>query len=160
MWSVWLVFCDCGFHSVCPLMDKDKRFLMGETDWGANWVLFWWAGPCSVNLESNFLLMGKAVPSLLFDPRPNSGGGDENNGDLLQKVPSTHFHTQCPWPCSRPPPTHTSMRDSWTLTGKSGSVSFGVTAPLSWVLVHKVLCVPSRVCFPSPVWVLAAPWWG
>ena len=25
-------------------------FLMGETDWGGNWVLFWWAGPCSVNL--------------------------------------------------------------------------------------------------------------
>ena len=27
MWSVWLVFCDCGFHSVCPLMDKDKRLI-------------------------------------------------------------------------------------------------------------------------------------
>ena len=25
MWSDWLVFCDCGFHSVCPLMEKDKR---------------------------------------------------------------------------------------------------------------------------------------
>ena len=22
--SVWLVFCNCDFHSVCPLMDKDK----------------------------------------------------------------------------------------------------------------------------------------
>ena len=22
MWSVWLVFCDCSFHSVCPLIDK------------------------------------------------------------------------------------------------------------------------------------------
>ena len=22
-----LIFCDCGFHSVCPLMDKDKRFM-------------------------------------------------------------------------------------------------------------------------------------
>ena len=32
MWSVWLVFCDCGFHSVCPLMDKDKR-LMGASWW-------------------------------------------------------------------------------------------------------------------------------
>ena len=39
-------------------------------------------------------------------------------------------------------------RDSWTLTGKSGSVSCGVTAPFSWVLVHKVLFVPPRVCFP------------
>ena len=27
-----------------------------------------------------------SVPSLLFELRPNSGGGDEDNGDLLQKV--------------------------------------------------------------------------
>ena len=23
----WLVFCDCGFQSVCPLMEKDKRLM-------------------------------------------------------------------------------------------------------------------------------------
>ena len=34
---------------------------MGETDWGGNWVLFWWVGPCSVTLQSNFMLMGGAV---------------------------------------------------------------------------------------------------
>ena len=22
-----LVFCDCGFQTVCPLMEKDKRFM-------------------------------------------------------------------------------------------------------------------------------------
>ena len=22
-----IIFCDCGFHSVCPLMDKDKRLM-------------------------------------------------------------------------------------------------------------------------------------
>ena len=27
------------------------------------------------------------VPSLLFDLRPNYGGGNEDNGDLLQKAP-------------------------------------------------------------------------
>ena len=27
------------------------------------------------------------VRSLLFDLRPNYGGGNEDNGDLLQKVP-------------------------------------------------------------------------
>ena len=32
--------------------------------------------------------------------------------------------------------THTSPRDCWTLMGKSGSVSCGVTAPFSWVLVR------------------------
>ena len=34
---------------------------MGETDCGGSWVLFWWAGPCSVNLQPDFLLMGRAV---------------------------------------------------------------------------------------------------
>ena len=29
------------------------------------------------------------VPSLLFDLRPNYDGGNEDNGDLLQKVPCT-----------------------------------------------------------------------
>ena len=80
--------------------------------------------------------------------RPNCGGSNEGNGDLLQKVPRLHCHTQCPQPCSRPSPTHPSAGDSWTLTGKSGSVSCRVTAPFSWVLVHKVLMCPPRVYFP------------
>ena len=84
--------------------------------------------------------------------RPNYGGGNEDNGDLLQKVPCTHCCTQCPWPCSRPPPTHTSSGDSCSLTGKSGSVSCGVTAPFSWVLGCTRFCLcPPRVCFRSPV---------
>ena len=36
MWSVWLVFCDCGFHSVGPLMDKDKRLM--ELPDGRDWL--------------------------------------------------------------------------------------------------------------------------
>ena len=60
-----------------------------------------------------------------------------------------YCYNQCPQPCSRPPPTHASTEDSWTLMGKSGSVSCGVTAPLSWVLVHTRFCLcPPRVCFP------------
>ena len=31
MWSVWLIFCDCGFHFVCPLKDKVKR--LKEVSW-------------------------------------------------------------------------------------------------------------------------------
>ena len=89
------------------------------------------------------------VPSLLFDLRPNNDGGKDDNGDLLQKVPCTHCCTQCPQPCSRPPPTHASAGDSWTLTGRSGSVSCGVTAPFSWFLLHTVLFVPSKSLFPQ-----------
>ena len=85
------------------------------------------------------------VPSLLFDLRSNYGGGNEDNGDLLQKVPCSHCCTLCPQPCSRPPPAHASARDSWTLTGKSGSVSCGVLGPG----VHKVLFVTSKSLFPQ-----------
>ena len=52
-----------------------------------------------------------------------------------------------PQPCTRPPRTHTSARDSRTVTGKSGSVSCGVPAPFSWVLVaHGSVCA-----LPEPV---------
>ena len=77
------------------------------------------------------------LPSLLFDLRPNYGGGNKDNGHLLQKISCTHCCTECPQPCSRPPPTHASAGDSLTLTGESGSVSCGVTAPFSWFLVPQ-----------------------
>ena len=54
-------------------------------------------------------------------------------------------------PHSVPPTllTHASTRDFWTLTGILESVSFGVTAPFSWVLVHTRFCLfSSRI---SPV---------
>ena len=89
------------------------------------------------------------VLSLLFDLRPNYGGGNEDNGDLLQKGPCTHCYTQCPQHYSRPLPTHASTRDFWTLTGKSGLVSCGVSTPFSWILVHTRFCLcPPRVCVP------------
>ena len=82
---------------------------------------------------------------------PNYGGGNEDNGDLFQEVPCRPCSTQCPQPCSRPPPlTHASAGDSWTLPDKSGSVSCGVTAPFFWVLGHTRFCLcPPRVCFPG-----------
>ena len=64
------------------------------------------------------------VPSVLFDLGLNYGGGNEDNDDFLLKAALSV-------PCSRPPPTHGSARDSWTLTGKSGSVFCGVTVPWS-----------------------------
>ena len=156
MWSVWLVFCDCGFHSFCPLMDKDKRLM--EASW---WERLMWD-------KLGLVLVGKAmpskcliqfsvdgcgcIPSLLFGLRPNYGGV---NGDLLQKDLSQHCSIQCPWPHSRPLSTHASAGDSWTLTDKSGSVSCGDTAPFSWVLVLTRFCLcPPRVCFLSLVEVL------
>ena len=70
---------------------------------------------------------------------------------LFQKIPCMYSYTQCPQPFSRPPQTNTSTGDS-TLTGLSGSVSCGVTAPFSWVVEHTKFCLcPPSVCFPSPL---------
>ena len=101
-------------------------------------------------MPSSHLILSR--PLLLLPPipiylGPNSGGGNEDNGDFLQKISCMYCYTQCPQPCSRPPLTHGSSGDSWTFIGKSGSVSSGVTAPFSWVLVHKILFVPSNSLF-------------
>ena len=69
---------------------------------------------------------------------PHYGRGNEDNGDLLQRVPCTHCYTQCPQPCSRPVLTHASTGDCWTLRGKSGSISCGVTASFSWCMQDSV----------------------
>ena len=56
--------------------------------------------------------------------------------------------------------TQTSARNSWTLRGKSVSVSCGDTVPFSWILVHildsgahsgvhKILFLSSRSLFPQ-----------
>ena len=90
-------------------------------------------------------------PSLLFDLRGNRGGSKEDNGALLQNVLCTHHHVYCPWPCTRPPPTHASTRDSGTLTGKSRSVSCGITAPFSWVLVPRNSPLPQLDTINSSV---------
>ena len=51
MWSVWLVFCDCGFQSVCPLMEKDKRLMEAS----------WWERLTEGKL--GLVLMGRAMLS-------------------------------------------------------------------------------------------------
>ena len=121
---------------------------MGETDRGKLGLVLMGGAMFSKSLIQFSVDGWSCVPSLLFDLRPNYGGGNEDNGDLFQKVPCKHCFTQGPWPCSRPLLTHISSRDSWTLTGKSGSVSYGVSAPFSWVLVHTRFCLcPPRVCY-------------
>ena len=96
--------------------------------------------------------MGGAVFPHTIYLGPNYGGGNEDNGDLLQKIPRMYCYTRCPQPCSRPPLTHASALDSWTLPGKSGSVSCGVTAPFSWVwCTHGTVCALQESISPSCV---------
>ena len=61
--------------------------------------------------------------------------------------------SQCPWPHGRSLSTHTSARDSQTHRGKYGSISCGVTAPFSLVLVHTGFCLcPPRVSVSPVLW--------
>ena len=88
------------------------------------------------------------VPSLLFDPRPNYGRGNEDNGKFFQKVPCTHCCTQCPQPCSRAPlpetPRHSQASMGQSLLG-SLLLSSGSRCPQGFVCVLQdsvspVLC--------------------
>ena len=85
------------------------------------------------------------VPSL-FGLTPNYGRDNGGNGGLLQKDLSQDCCIQCPRPHGRQLSTHASARDSWTFTAKPSSVSCGITAPFSWVLMATKFCLcPSRM---------------
>ena len=95
------------------------------------------------------------VPSLLFDLRPNYGGGNEDNGDLLQKVPCTQCCTQYHQPCSshrRPMLLPETPEYSWVSLGQSLARSL-LLPPGSWC-TRFCLC-PPRVCCPG----LCKFWW-
>ena len=117
------------------------------TEW-PNWLTDW----CSVNLSSNFLLMGEAV----FPSCSLAWGPTMIEVIVIMVTSFKRFFAstpcgsqdcciQCPWPRGRPLSTHTSARDSWTLIDKSDSGSCGVTASFSWVLVRiRLFFVPSK----------------
>ena len=130
-------------------MDKDKRLV--KAFWGDRLT----EGKLSLVLLGgamfNKSLIGFSVvglgcgPSLLFDLRRNYGGGNEDNGDFLQKVPCRRYCTECPGPCSMPPLTHASAGDSCTLTGKSTNYGkflkrwqYQTTWPASWEICMQV----------------------
>ena len=91
------------------------------------------------------------VPSLLFDLK--HGGGDEDDGDLFQKIPCTHC-------CNSVPPTlQQATADPclrWRLLDTHGqvwvSLLWGHCSFLLGPGVHKVLFVPSKSQFPQS-WV-------
>ena len=94
------------------------------------------------------------VLSLYFDMRPNYGS---DNGDLLQR---TYASMLClPGLLQSGPLTlwqaTVDPHLCWRLpnTGKSGSVSCGVTVPFSWVLVCMRFCLcPPRVSVSLVLW--------
>ena len=106
---------------------------MGETDCGENWVLFWWGGAMlSKSLIRFSADVWGCVPSLLFDLRPKYGGGNGDNGASFKRSQVRTATLSAPNPAA-PPPTYACAGGSLTLTGTSGSVSCGVTAPFCFV---------------------------
>ena len=91
--------------------------------------------------------MGRAVFPLLFDLRPNSCGGNDDNSKLLQKVPCMHCCTQC----SQPPAGHPCL--CWRFLDTHGQVwvnlLWGHCSFLLGSAMHKVLFVPSKSPFPQ-----------
>ena len=126
---------------------------MGEMDRG------WWRGKLVL------VLMGRAtlsksliqfsvdgwscVPFLLFDLRPNYGGGNEDNGDLL---PRSHAHTAA-LSASNPAAGHCWPLPLLQTPGHSrtslGQALMGHCSFLLGPGVHKVLFVPSKSLFPQ-----------
>ena len=112
---------------------------MGETGSYSDW----W-GILSKSLIQ-FSVDGQGYVPSLFDLMPNYGGGNEDNGSLLQKVPCT-FSAPNPVAGHRQPmplpetPRHSQASLSRSLVG-SLLLSPGSSA-------HKVLFVPSQSLFP------------
>ena len=71
----------------------------------------------------------------------------------LHACTHTHTHTHTHKTHGSTLLTHAFARDSQTLTGRFGSVSCGVTAPLPWVLVctRSCLCLQKSL-FPPVLW--------
>ena len=84
------------------------------------------------------------VPSLFFDLRPNYGGGNEDNGNILQKIPCMHCCTECPDPAAG----HHQPMPLLETPGHSGA-SLGQFLVRSLLLSHRVLFVPSKSLFPQ-----------
>ena len=112
-----------------------------ETDWGGNWVLFWWAGPCSVNLYSAFLLVWSLPVTYL---RANYVGVMKIMVASFKRSHAPTAPLSSPHPATvphRPPPppgTPGLSRQVWV------SHLWGHCSFLLGPGVHKVLYVPSK----------------
>ena len=148
MWLDWSVFCDCGFQSVCPMMEKDKR-LMEASCW-RDWV----RGKLGVVLMGRAMLSKSliqfsvdgcsCVPSLLFTwgqtmvevMKIMLTSFKRSRHVLLHSVLLTlQQATTDPRLCWRLPDTH---RQVWV------SLLWGHCSFLLGPGAHKLLFVPSK----------------
>ena len=79
---------------------------------------------------------------------PNYDGGNEDTGTSFKRSHACTLTVTARNPTAGHPPTHASTGDSWTLPGKFGSVSYGVTAPFPGSWCTQGYVCPPRVYFP------------
>ena len=154
MWSEWLVFCDCDFHSVCPLMEKCKRLMEAS----------WWerltegeTGSCSDGRDhaSKSLIQFSVdgwvcVPSLLFDLRPNYSEVMKIMGTSFKRSYACTATISTPNPAAghcRPTPQLETPGHSWSSLGQSlvGSL---LLSPGSWCTQCLVCALQESVSSP------------
>ena len=149
---------DCGFHSVCPLMGKDKRFM--EASWWER-LTVGETGSCADgwgHLSKTLIQLSVdgrgCVPSLLFDLRPDYS--DEGNEAMeVMKIMATSFKRShaCTAALSAPDPVATADPH---LCQRLLDTPWQVWVSLLWGHcsfflrpgAHKVLFVPSKSLFP------------
>ena len=148
MWTVWLVFCDCGFHSVCPLMDKRLMeaswwerlrgklglVLMGRAMLSKSLIQFsvyWLYSLCCLTWAQTVVLVMKAV-AISFK-RPHAHTTALSVLSLQQATADPRLH----W---RVLDTHGRVRVIFLW----GRCSF-----LLGPGVHRLLFVPSESLFPQ-----------
>ena len=160
MWLYSLVFCDCGFQSVCPLMEKDKGLMkaswwerltegetlclimMGRAMLSKSLIQFSVDGwSCVLSLLFIWGQTMVEVMKIMVMPFRRSHAGPAALS-ALRPVAGHHWPTPLPETLAHPqasPDTHC----------QSGPVSCVVTVPFSWDLVHTGFCLcPPEVCFP------------
>ena len=85
-----------------PFCSCWESFLLGETDCRGKSLVLMGRAMLSKSLLQFSVDGWGCVPFQLFDLRPNYGGSNEDNDNLLQKVLGMHCHTQCPNPAADP----------------------------------------------------------
>ena len=88
------------------------------------------------------------VSSLLFDLRPNYGGGGEDNAASFRRSHDALLHS-VPLPCSPPPPPTPPQRPLGTPGQVWVSLLWGHCSFLLGPGAHKILFVPSQSLFPQ-----------
>jgi len=148
MQLVWLIFFECGFHFVCPLMNKDKR--LGKHPDGRDWQLG----------KLGLILMGRAMfsksliqfsvdwwgffPSLLVGLRPNC---------WPMPPPETLEHSRASLAQS---PTDLQSQISWEFSVPllGSQIGKSILGPRTFLTVWAFLCYNcSAVCGSCAQWL-------